>query len=275
VNPTAMNGLKSVTEALDLMEAALHQLAASIDAPVMTALHGGRPAHRYSKQGIEQAIVPKMARVISTTRAALLLLEASYLGEYNALKRMVDEAVEDIMFLARGLELGAKDEHQEYLDSFFTEYWKDGSHPDVPDLHKRPEFSRYKLRKYMDDLYTNGPTLPGDAKVSGLMRRSYTVDSGYVHGNCSQLMELYGGNPPSYHVSGVPHPTAILGAALTLLYSVAMALTTFATAARAFGDAELTERLRARSVQLYKLAVAMQNTFQAWERSNHPMTKTD
>jgi hypothetical protein len=168
-----------------------------------------------------------------------------------------------------------KDEHQEYLDSFFTEYWKDGPHPEVPDVIKRPEFSRYKIRKYMDDLYANGPALPGDAKVSSLMRMSYLVDSGYVHGNCSQSMELYGGNPPRYHVSGVPHPTAPLGAALSLLYSVAMALTTFATAARAFGDAELTERLRARSVQLFKLAVMMQGTFQAWERSNQPMPKTD
>lgn len=264
------NGMKAVAESLDLMEEALHQLAAMIDAPQMVKLHGGRPAHRYAKQGVEQAIVPKMARVISTARAATLLLDAFYFGEFNALKRMVDETVEDVMFLARGLELGLRDEHQEYLASFFTEYWKDGPHPEVPEVNKRPEFNRYKIRKYMDELYTNGPALPGDAKVSSLMKMSYVVDSGYVHGNCSQLMELYGGNPPAYHVSGVPHPTAGLAAGLSMIYSVAMALTTFATTSRAFGDAALTERLHARSVQLYQLGVAMQGTFQAWERSTHP-----
>jgi hypothetical protein len=267
-------GMQLITESLALMEDTLHKLAATLDPPQRVELHGGRPASRYTKRGVEQAIIPKMARIVSTTRAAILLLEASYFNEFKALKRMVEEAVEDVMFLARGLELGLREVHQKFLDSFYAEYWKDGAHPEVPDVIDRPPFQRHEIRKYMDELSIGGPAFPGDVKVSRLMKMSYQVDSGYVHGNCSQLMELYGGNPPRYHVSGVPHPTEMLGAALSLKYSLAMALTTFATTARAFGDTALTARLYEQSKKLYRLATAMQNTFEAWERSPQSMPPT-
>ncbi len=274
MNTGVVTGWKSVRESLLLMEEVTHRIASMIEPPQVVKLYGDKVAPRYSKQGLEQAIVPKMAGVVSSTRAALLLLEAHYYVEHSAVMRMAEEANEDIMFLARGLELGAKEAHQEFLDTFFTEYWQEGKNPELPDLISRPEFKRFKIRKYMDELHANGPALPGGINIGGLMKTSYVVDSGYVHGNCPQLMERYGGNPPKYHVAGIPDPSAMLRATLSLSYGVTRALITFATVARAFGDAALTEMLKKRADQLFRLSDRMQATFRAWEQSNPPAAAT-
>jgi len=59
----------------------------------------------------------------------------------------------------------------------------------------------------------------------------------------SQLMELYGGNPSGYHVSGVPHPSAPAAFAKYLRHSIEMAVVSFAAAAKGFGDHELAGRI--------------------------------
>ncbi|MGF6607817.1 hypothetical protein OKW45_002717 [Paraburkholderia sp. WSM4175] len=238
-----INDKTIVIDALALMEETLHRLAGMIDPPQMTDIYPGRRAPRYAKQGVKQVIVPKMARVVSTSRAAIVLLEASYLIEHAALVRMVEETVEDIMFLARGLELGLQPEHHEYLASFYPEYYKSVRSSGIPDLNERPEFKRWKLRKYIDAMYAGGPVLPDGETVGSLIKRTYAVNSGYVHGNCSQLMELYGANPPGYHVSGVPHPSAPAAFAKYLRHSIEMAVVSFAAAANGFGDHESAGRI--------------------------------
>lgn len=108
-------------EALGNMETTVHDLSRRIDPPVMTTFARTAYGFRYAEQGARQAIVQKMARVVSGLRAALLLLEQGYIQEQAAVCRMVDEACEDVSFLALGLIVEETDLHRQFLQEFFLE----------------------------------------------------------------------------------------------------------------------------------------------------------
>ena len=81
------------------MEATLNDLAERVPPPKrVTILHSF--AFRYKEKTIQQAIVQKLARIISGLYAARILLEAGFLQEQGAMQRMLDELIEDTIFLA-------------------------------------------------------------------------------------------------------------------------------------------------------------------------------
>lgn len=55
--------------------------------------------YRFSEQSLEQAVVQKLARVITGLRSAKILVEQGFLQEAAIIQRAVDEAQEDILFL--------------------------------------------------------------------------------------------------------------------------------------------------------------------------------
>ena len=55
---------------------------------------------RYVEKTIQQAIVQKLARVVSTLSGARLLMSHGFLQEQAALQRILQELHEDITFLA-------------------------------------------------------------------------------------------------------------------------------------------------------------------------------
>src|SRR5438874_6976690 len=77
----------------------LQGLAARVPAPKLVSLHGS-PAFRYVEKTIHQAMIQKLARVVTSLHAARLLLEHGFVQEQAALQRMLDEFHEDISFLA-------------------------------------------------------------------------------------------------------------------------------------------------------------------------------
>ena len=68
--------------------------------PPQRVPHGDAFVFRYKEKTIHQAMVQKLARVVSGLHAARLLLENGLLQEQAAVQRMLDEFHEDILFLA-------------------------------------------------------------------------------------------------------------------------------------------------------------------------------
>src|SRR5690554_6029989 len=103
---------------LDAMEAAFRGLEAAIPAPVKVDKGAGRWVFRPAVQDAYHAIVQKLVIVQSGLRAALILIEHGHVMEQGVLSRVVDEANEDIAFLAYAL---TNDEitplHEQYLES--------------------------------------------------------------------------------------------------------------------------------------------------------------
>src|SRR5688572_24186819 len=83
------------------MESTLHALESRVGPADFVDMGDGQ-AFRYREKGAHQAIVQKLARLISGLHAARLLLHAGFLQEEAALHRMIDEFQEDATFLAYG-----------------------------------------------------------------------------------------------------------------------------------------------------------------------------
>lgn len=200
---------------------------------------------RYVEQTIHQAILLKLARTISGLRAALVLLENGFVQEQAVMQRVLDEMGEDIFFLVYAV---ANDEvtelHERYLEAFFQEEFDTAVAPtDSP--QKRPMIPRKRIRAYLavvEGKASNqqGKTLnPSDGvKLFKTLSKAY---SGYVHAAAPHIMDLYGGDPPAFHLEGMLGTPRISEHADDLWNYFYRSLMAFVAAARAFGNKECAD----------------------------------
>lgn len=181
------------------MEATLRALEKRVPLPQRKAFDDGF-VYRYVERSIHQALIQKLARVISGLHAARILLKHGFVQEQAALQRMLDELYEDITFLAYAVIFNDLTElHRKYLEAFYEEEF---DKPDDPmgSTQKRLMVPRKKIRAYLARM--EGPDLDPSRGVE-LSRTLSKTYSGFVHGASPQIMDMYGGNPPKYHVSGM------------------------------------------------------------------------
>lgn len=185
-------------QALQNMEQTVHELASRVPAPKAVPFKE-YVVFRYIEQTVQQAIVQKLARLVSSLRAAEVLMEYGFVQEQAALQRVLDDLQEDIVFLSFGAMEGTLPEiHEEYLVAFFQEEFdKDSA---VDSTQKRPMVSRKRIHAFLSRV----PGAPKDqstmVKVARTVSKTY---SGYVHAASPQIMDMYGGDPPIFHMRGM------------------------------------------------------------------------
>lgn len=186
-------------EILIVLERAFYILENKIDKPTFIK-RGSYHVFRYADQSIESAIIQKLARIVSGLNASLSLLSGGFVQELGALFRTLDEFNEDIIFLCQAIQSGKVSElHKKYLDSFYQEEF------DKPDnatesTQKRPTVPRKKIQAAISNM-PESELNPSDHKE--VLRTISQAYSGYVHGASCHIMEMYGGNTPHYHISGM------------------------------------------------------------------------
>jgi hypothetical protein len=186
-------------EILPVLERAFYILENKIDKPTFIK-RGSYHVFRYSDQSIEAAIIQKLARIVSGLNASLSLLSGGFVQESGALFRTLDEFNEDIIFLCQAMQSGQVSElHKKYLDSFYQE---ELDQPDnaIESTQKRPTTPRKKIQAAISNM-PESELNPSDHKE--VLRTISQAYSGYVHGASCHIMEMYGGNPPHYHISGM------------------------------------------------------------------------
>jgi hypothetical protein len=214
------------------MDATLGELVKRIALPQQVPILDSF-ALRYVEKSIHQAIVQKLARVVSGLHAARILLEAGFLQEQGALQRMLDEFQEDITFLAYAvINNDVTDLHQRYLEAFYEEEFDKPEDP-VASTQKRPLVPRDKIRAYIARIEGNGLDPSRGIAVTRTISKAY---SGYVHGASPQIMEMYGGDPPRFHVSGMRDTPRFSGHQHDLWNYFYRGICAFGFAAKAFGD---------------------------------------
>ena len=155
---------------------------------------------QYVDRNIYQALIQKLARVVSGLHAARLLMTHGFGQEQAALQRMLDEFNEDIVFLARGVVSGnITDLHQEYLAAFYEEEF-DNPENAIESTQRRPMVSRQKIRAYLSRFEGKGLD---PSSVVEVMRTVQKIYSGFVHGASPHIMEMYAGSPPRWHLRGM------------------------------------------------------------------------
>ncbi|AIP63945.2 hypothetical protein DR62_2156 [Burkholderia thailandensis] len=196
---------------------------------------------RFSEKGAAEAIVQKMARVVSSLRAARLLLAHGFIGEQAAMHRMIDEAEEDISFLSLGMVFGEKDLHRKFLEDFYQEEFEDPARP-VQTRIRRGNIPRGRIHAYL----AQSPAAGLDpSTASATMQTIHKAYSGYVHGASPHLMEMYGGEPARFHMAGMRQSPLWRDHADDLWNYIYRGILSFGIAAKAFGAEKLFAEIRA------------------------------
>ena len=249
-----MDGLYDQT--LHHLDKAFTKLEAMVPPPQKVP-HGDAWVFRYVERTYEQAMVQKLARVISGLRAARLLCDHGLLQEQGAMHRMLDEFHEDVLFLALRKEETSL--HREYLDAFYKEEF------DAPaafeSTQKRPMISRKKIRAAVERSLTDLGELDSSTGIE-LSRTLHKAQSGFVHGASPQIMDMYFGNPPRFHVHGMEGTQRQTEHRYDLYNQFFRAIVSFAVVAKVFGDDELSQSLHSWLLEFDRLS-GRNNAFRA------------
>jgi hypothetical protein len=112
---------------------------------------------------------------------------------------VLDEIQEDITFLCFGVILGGLTPlHEKYLAAFYEEEFDAAT--GKPGAQDRPMIPRKKIRAYIANM--EGAALDPSRGVEVTRQVSKTY-SGYVHAASPQIMDMYGGDPPRFHLEGM------------------------------------------------------------------------
>lgn len=160
------------------------------------------PYRQFRHENFTESLVCylKGIKAISTLNACVVLLRAGHAQEIGALCRMVDDFCNEIFFLLVP-ENGEKfsEDQMRFLENFFQEEF---DRPDDP-LRSTQKRSTVPVKRIFASFgkLAGGELNPSDAQE--LLRTTHQAFSGYVHGAYPHIMEMYGGDPPYFHVTGM------------------------------------------------------------------------
>ena len=211
---------------LERLEQCYHRMARFLGSPVPQRVTTKRAEgfwFRYPFQSDTLLCFLKGVKLVSTLNAALVLLRAGYVQECGALFRIASDCYSDILFILVPRDGDRPSPGQErYFDEFFQEEFEDPAFP-LGANQKRDNVSRKTIFASFGKLVKDQLN-PSDAQSALLT--IHKAFSGYVHGAYPHIMELYGGDPARFHMSGMantPRQTETLTQFVTELYRAIMA----------------------------------------------------
>lgn len=198
-NERQLNRRAIFDSTLEKLDQSFPKIASKIGSPRMVPKHR-HFVFRYERKGYPEAIIQKLARVVSGLGAARVLLEHGFFQELYAIQRTLDEFGQDIFFLSMPLTGEPESKlHKDYLHAFFAEEFEDGVDP-VNAKQKRASPPRRKIRAAI----ANSANAAGNPSASvELFRTIEKTFSGFVHAASPQVMDLYGGMPARFHLRGM------------------------------------------------------------------------
>jgi hypothetical protein len=160
--------------------------------------------------------------------------------EQGVLHRTLDELQEDITFLGAAVTNDmVTDLHKKYLEAFYAEEF-DNPDSAIDSSQKRNYPPRRKIRAYIIRVLGKGLNPSKILDAGETISKAY---SGYVHAASPHTMDMYGGNPPRFHVSGMTGTPRIAGHVEDARNYYYRGLLSLTLVAKAFGDSELVTHL--------------------------------
>lgn len=225
-------------QALENMERTVHDLANRVPPPVQVRILN-KDYFRYREKSIYQALVQKLARLLSTLHAARLLMKHGFVQEQASLQRILDDIAEDITFLSIAVIHDDMTElHRKYLDAFYKEEFDAESA--LASTQKRPMIRRDKIQAYIAKKSAD----MDPSTVQEAARTLSKIYSGYVHAASPQIMDMYGGIPPQFHVRGMSGTLRHREHCADIWNYFYRSMVAFQIAVGAFGDTELALRIK-------------------------------
>ena len=226
-------------EAVEVMARVFRHLEAKLVPPERVP-HGESFVFRFKNKGTHEALIQKLARSISGLNAVAVLLKTGFVQEAGVLFRTIDEIQEDIFFLATAETNGAHtDRHTQYLEAFYAEavFSRPKGSLDIPKPNLVP---RKKIRAHTMKVLGQGVNASNALAAGESVGTAY---SGYVHAASENIMDMYGGNPPHFHIHGMSGTPRVVESSRDAENYVYRGLMATIVVAKAFGDAALVDTL--------------------------------
>lgn len=243
-----MNLQQQLESTISALDDCVQQLSNSIQLPNRVP-RGERFVFRHVEQTDFVLLVLKAVRIASANNAAMVLMRAGFVQEIYALSRAIDEACEDIWFMATPLGEGgqASEDQQRFFTEFFQEEFED---PDnlLSSSNRRDRVRRQKIRAALTRIpgaQSKDPS--GDLAVARTLDQAF---SGFIHGPYVHIMEQYGGNPPHFHTRGLLGTPRIEECERNHVYHLDRSLLAVLMVARRANREGIATRLRDLSIDL-------------------------
>ena len=185
-------------ETIEVCDRAFRTLEAQIPAPIRVR-YGDDSVFRYEKHTPEIVVVQKLSRISTGLKASMALLHLGLYQELGVMFRMLDEFREDVHLMCDAIRnRGTSDVQQRFIEEFFQEEFN----LDSP-LESTQKRNRVPRRKIQAALANIGDEVlnPSDAKE--VYQTLANTFSGYVHGSSVHILDMCGGDPPRYYLSGM------------------------------------------------------------------------
>lgn len=220
------------------MERTVHSLAERVPRPQKISYKSSF-VYRYVEKTAQQAMVQKLARLVTTLKSASLLMIEGLVQEQATLQRVMHEIHEDVTLLAYNIITRDGDPiHQKFLDAFYEEEF-DTDNP-ITSTQKRPMVPRSKIQAYIAKKQGGGLDPCRGLELSRTVTKAY---SGFIHAASPQIMDMYGGNPPHFHMQGLLGTERHREHREDLWNYYYRSIISFALAARAFEDEYLIKQI--------------------------------
>lgn len=143
---------------------------------------------RYPKKSVDVALALKIVQLKGNIHACMLLIEKGFFFELDVVKRVIQDAVEDVNFLVFHGEEESKLVDR-YLDAFFDEdFDKDGK---LTNRKKVGGVVRGDVRKVLTRAYDSSNLTEKSNGHEAISRGMHRVRSGSVHGSAASIIRAY------------------------------------------------------------------------------------
>ncbi|MCE5294259.1 MAG: hypothetical protein LLF94_06555 [Chlamydiales bacterium] len=207
--------------------------------PVFTDISGFKK-FRYEEQTVYHVALLKGVRVVSGLNACLHLLAGGFVQEVMVIVRTLDDFLHEMIFILENGESGALDNQQrKFLEDFFKEEFKNPSNPLLNETRR----DTVPKRKIWASVARKMQPIANPSDFQKICQITNDTLSGYVHGAYPHIMEMYGGNPPKYHVEGMLVEPRIRTCLDQIQLYTQRAITIFEGFAKDLGSKEWSEYL--------------------------------
>ena len=235
--------------ALQNMARTVHGLASRLPQPQRVPYRNSF-VFRYTEKTVEQAIVQKLVRIVSTLNAAYLLMAHGFVQEQAALQRVLHEMHEDVIFLCYSRIFNDFTSlHQEFLDAFYEEEFD--AETAMGSTQKRPMVARKKIQAYIVRKEGMGLDPSTGLELARTLTKAY---SGYIHAASPHIMEMYGGDPQRFHLAGMLGTQRHAEHRQDLWNYFYRSILNFGLAAQALGDQQLFDQIHVFTVKFEEAA---------------------
>ena len=116
---------------------------------------------------------------------------------------------------------------------------------------KRPMIPRRKIQAQIARIEVSGLDPSTGVELARTITKAY---SGYIHAASPQIMDMYGGSPPHFHVTGMLGTQRHAEHRQDLWNYFYRSILSFGLAAKAFGDHELSDQIHTFTVRFEEAA---------------------